>query len=110
MDRDKAVAYDELTREECPTCSTLAEDWVDDRGFPLEQPVYAAVVHTCYGCQEIEHIRSKIPKQLQGSHVVLIPFDQLDENKDFEIYDPTQDPIERQRLAEQAASKSGGLA
>ena len=103
------MAYEDLHREECPNCHTLREDWVDDENFPLEEPLYAAVVRHCYGCEEITKIRDKIPSQLKGSYVVLIPSSNLEES-DFEIYDPMQDPAERQRLADQAANKSGSLA
>lgn len=109
LDRDKAIAYDNTTREECPTCGTLAEDWVDDKNFPLEQPVWAAVARKCYGCEEIERIRSRIPDKLKGVQVRLILFDEL-EDDDFEIYNPNEDPAERQRQAEKAASDRGGLA
>jgi hypothetical protein len=110
LDRDKAVAYDTLTREECPHCGTLREDWVDENGFPLEQPMWAAVARTCYGCEDLERIRSQVPDKLKGVHVFLIPFSDLDEDKDFEIYDPSQDPNERERMAEQAAAQHGGMA
>jgi len=108
LDRDKAVAYEMVMREACPKCGTLAEDWVGDDGIPLADPILAAVMRHCYGCDEIERVQESIPKKARGTFVTLIPFDQLDEDAD-DWYDPDKDPIEQQKRHEEALRKAPGM-
>jgi ribosomal protein S27AE len=52
VDRDKAKALVILEAEECPNCHTLREDWVDEKGKPLREPVWTPEVKFCPGCGE----------------------------------------------------------
>lgn len=82
LDRAKAIAFEELAGEECPNCHTLAEDWKDEYGRMLEEPVYTPVARSCPGCAEVERIREKLPKDAKGAYVTLIPLEWLDDEDD----------------------------
>lgn len=109
LDRDKAVAYERLLNEACPKCGTLREDWVDERGRPLEEPVLAAVAKHCYGCEEVERVNKAIPKMARGTYVVIIPFAALEEGDD-DMYDRTTDPVALEQMQKEAANEATGMA
>jgi hypothetical protein len=61
----------------------LREDWIDRKtNFPLDQPVWAAVPRQCPGCDELGRVQSRVPRQMRGVHVVLIPFSHLEDGED----------------------------
>lgn len=109
LDRDKAVAYEWLLREQCPRCGTLPEDWVDERNRPLDEPVWAAVARHCHGCDEMERLQEKVPKRIKGTYVAFIPFAHLTDDDD-DWYDPTRDPVEIERRREQELEAARSLA
>jgi hypothetical protein len=82
LDQIKAIAFERLLSEECPNCHTLTEDWKDEWGHYLEEPVYTPVARTCPGCAEIERMREKIPDKSRGAFVTLIPMAYLSEGDD----------------------------
>ena len=89
LDRKKAQAYEIVLKEMCPKCGTLPEDWQDqDTNRLHDRPVWAAVPRRCYGCQDLELIREKMPtgKKGAGGYVALVPFDMV-EDGDLEIVD-----------------------
>lgn len=108
MDREKALAHEMLLKEQCPKCGTLAEDWVDEKGKPLAEPLMAAVNRHCFGCEEIEKIEEKRPKKAKGGYVAMIPFAYLtDEDDDW--FNPNTDPDTLRLQAEEELSKARSL-
>lgn len=61
-DQDKALAYQARLHEaeadrasSCPSCGTLAEDWIDpDSGMRLARPKWIVELEECPGCRVIE--------------------------------------------------------
>lgn len=47
--------------------------------MPLDEPIWAAVSRRCLGCEDLERTRDRIPQQVKGASVALIPFRDLDD-------------------------------
>lgn len=75
LDRDKAKALVLVEAEECPQCHTLREDWVDEQGRPLSEPVWTADLRACPGCKHTKAADEAMsPEQRKaGAHVILTP-------------------------------------
>lgn len=89
LDRDKAISYEIVLREQCPRCGTLPEDWQDTETNRVhDRPLWAAVPRRCFGCQDIENVRERMPtgKKGAGGYVALVPFDDV-EDEDNVIVD-----------------------
>jgi hypothetical protein len=108
LDREKAVDYELVLREQCPRCGTLPEEWVDEKGRPLDEPLMTPVLRHCQGCEEVEKMESKKPKGVKGAYVAIIPFAHLEDDDD-ELFDPTKDPDTIQRAAEEELARARSM-
>ncbi len=61
-DRDKALAWQELDRQSCPSCGTRAEEWNPEHGG--HPRAYAAEHTSCDGCAAID--RAHDSKDFEG--------------------------------------------
>lgn len=75
LDRDKVKAFYLLEAEECPDCHTLREDWLDDNGEPLREPVWTPDFRDCPGCEEYRRAGRHITQDQRerGRRVILTP-------------------------------------
>lgn len=71
-DQDKALAFEEVKSEVCPQCATRESDWVDDEGYPLDDPRFQPVTHRCHGCAEIAKLKRTIPDDEEGIFVLFV--------------------------------------
>lgn len=62
-DREKVRALVSVWRTECRQCGTRRDDWVDERGFPLDEPAWMLEPVHCIGCDEYEKAHKQINKQ-----------------------------------------------
>jgi hypothetical protein len=67
LDRDKAKALALLTSEECPDCHTLREDWLDEQGYPLAEPVWTTTLRSCPGCDALSTARDRMTEDQRRS-------------------------------------------
>jgi len=71
----KVMAYVDAMGELCDRCSTKEEDWVDERGFPLDVPILEVDTYRCPGCEQIEIRQKEIPSESNGIRPVVKRFD-----------------------------------
>jgi hypothetical protein len=64
-DRAKAVAYSEYLKSLCPNCKTDTEDFRDEDGKPLDEPMWYAVIRHCPGCEDLGTVRKEIPEKMK---------------------------------------------
>jgi hypothetical protein len=69
-DIERVLAFQLYKSEICPQCGTKDEDWVDDKGRALDEPVYEAATVRCFGCQQIETLRDSIPSGQKGVYTI----------------------------------------
>lgn len=70
-DQDKVHALLQERMSVCSRCGTRPEDWVDEKGMPLAEPVYETTTRRCHGCAEISREQETIPPKEKGIAVVL---------------------------------------
>ena len=75
VDRAYAVAYERWLNNRHGPCGTRHEDWFDDDGRPLEEPVWMATVEECQGCREMARAQQAIEEGSTGLYVTMRPFD-----------------------------------
>lgn len=94
-----------MLTEQCPRCGTFEEDWIDPKTrMPHDTPVWAAIGKQCPGCAEVARMEEHLPKRAKAAHVVLVPFDTLEEHE--EVYDPGRDP---ENLRQNALDREGDV-
>lgn len=76
------LAYLRLKHELCPQCGTAEADWIDPltRKY-LDNPKWEASTMRCFGCAELEAERDAIPPRERGVRVVLVPWQEEDEDE-----------------------------
>ena len=70
-DRELAVAFERWNGQVCPSCGLHPLDWEDE----LDE-TWKGVLRTCFGCRELDDIRSTIPEKHRGRqdiHAFLTP-------------------------------------
>lgn len=71
------VAYERWLNERHPPCGTRHDDWFDDEGRPLEEPMWYASVEECQGCMEIARAQRAIEEGSVGLYVTMKPLGTL---------------------------------
>ncbi|MER0443014.1 hypothetical protein ABR738_00235 [Streptomyces sp. Edi4] len=66
-DREKALAYLELTRATCADCGTRHEEWDEDEGG--DRFAYVGTTSRCPGCELIATEREHVPEGPHGHGV-----------------------------------------
>jgi hypothetical protein len=74
VDRAYAVAYERWLAARHGPCGTRHDDWFDDDGYPLEEPVWETSVEECQGCIEIARAQRSIEEGSDGLYVTMKPF------------------------------------
>lgn len=79
-DQDKVQAWLRHRRQICARCGTVEADWIDPatRHFH-DRPKWAATTFRCPGCAEVERVGAEVPRDERGVRVVLLPFEDNDE-------------------------------
>jgi hypothetical protein len=63
-DQDKALAWNRVKAEACPTCGTFDDEWLDpETKRYLDPPPYEVVRHTCPGCMSMDEEREGIEQE-----------------------------------------------
>jgi hypothetical protein len=67
----------------CQSCGTTEGDWVDvATGRPHDVPKWEATSYRCPGCAEVARVSASVPDGEAGVRVVLIPFQDNDDDND----------------------------
>ncbi|WP_406200046.1 hypothetical protein OH807_18455 [Kitasatospora sp. NBC_01560] len=66
MDREKALAYLELSRAVCDGCGTRADEWDEQHG---DRFAYVAETYRCPGCELIAMEQDQVPEGPDGRGV-----------------------------------------
>ena len=79
-DQDKTIAWLLAKREVCDLCGTKESDWVDERGWPLQDPPLTPVAHKCHGCAQKEQFRKANYKDgtPSGVTIIFMPSERVD--------------------------------
>ena len=88
VDRAKALAYERYLTERCKDCGTARDDWFDDDGYMLEEPVWEAAIKVCDGCIAVARARAAIPEGATGAYVTMLPLGTS------EVLTPDDDEVE----------------
>lgn len=107
LDREKAMDYEIVLKQMCPKCGTLEEDWISEDRRPLDEPLMAATLRHCYGCEEVEKIQESAPKRARGVYPVVIPLAHLDDGDEAWFDSPTDLAKQQQDALDKARSLEG---
>lgn len=76
------AAYLKLERTLCPRCGTSENDWMNPATKMMHDvPKWEAKAFRCHGCAELEQRQREVPAGEHGVRVVLVPFDEDDEDE-----------------------------
>jgi hypothetical protein len=74
VDRALALAYERHVGEKCKNCGTTRDDWFDEDGYPLEEPVFEIAVKQCEGCLIMHRGSEAIKDAPPGTYATWAPF------------------------------------
>jgi hypothetical protein len=61
VDQDKAIAWALHKGQQCKQCGTFPDEWLDEKGMPVDPPPYMAGSEICLGCAELDAKRKELP-------------------------------------------------